>query len=301
MQKWSTFAHRTIRAAVLITFVIFIVQISRSDALIYYVAPRMALWVKSLAVGMYVLAMHQLYLAVRDIRSKEKTSSIACSCSAHSHDQWKPSVIIMYTVLIIPLILAFSFPNAVLGSQMAAKKGLNLTPSGILVNNNYGDAGPNLVPNDKLQLVTGPTFPFNEYTKPYAKRAADMYNQPLVLINDDFYIESLTSLDLYQDQFIGKKVQISGYVYRLDNMNKNQFALGRFSMRCCVADSVPLAILVETDNPEQWKNDMYVVALGTIEKRNLDGKDVVTIVAKTIDTQKEPTSPYVYQNAYFGS
>lgn len=301
MQKWSTFAHRTIRAAVLLAFVIFIVQISRSDALIYYVAPSMDLWVKSLAVGMYVLAMHQLYLAVRDIRTKNKTAATTCSCSAHGHDQWKPGVIMMYAVLIIPLVLAFSFPNAVLGSQMAAKKGLNFTPSGILVNNNYGDASPNLVPNDKLQVDTGQTFPFNEYTKPYAKRAVDMYKEPLIVIKDDFYIESLTSLDLYQDQFVGKKVQISGYVYRLDNMSKNQFALGRFSMRCCVADSVPLAILVEADSPEQWKNDMYAVALGTIEKRQLDGKDVLVIVAKTVDTQDAPSSPYVYQNPYFGS
>ncbi|NQX67156.1 TIGR03943 family protein [Paenibacillus alba] len=299
MHIWSVFAHRTIRAAVLIAFVIFIVQISRSDALIYYVAPSMNLWVKSLAVGMYVLAMHQLYLAVRDVSSKKKAAAFACTCSSHSHHHWKPGIIMMYMALIVPLVLAFSFPNAVLGSQMAAKKGLNLTPSSILVNN--VDAIQNQAPNDALQLAAGQAFPFNAYTKPYAKQAAGMINQPLILINDDFYIESLTSMDLYQDQFIGKKVQIAGYVYRLDTMNKNQFALGRFSMRCCVADSVPLAILVETDSPEQWKNDMYAVALGTIEKRNIDGKDVLTIVAKTIDTQKEPSSPYVYQNAYFGS
>lgn len=186
---------------------------------------------------------------------------------------------------------------------MAAKKGLNFTPSGILVNNNYGDASPNLLPNDNLQLDTDLVFPFNEYTKPYAKRAVDMYKEePLIVINDDYYIESLTSLDLYQDQFVGKKVQISGYIYRMDSMNKNQFALGRFSMRCCVADSVPLAILVESDSsPEQWKTDTYAVALGTIEKRQFEGKDVLVIVAKTVDTQDAPTSPYVYQNPYFGS
>lgn len=70
-------------------------------------------------------------------------------------------------------------------------------------------------------------------------------------------------------------------------------------MRCCVADSVPLAILVETDTPEQWQNDMYVVALGTIEKRNFDGKSVLAIDAKSIDTRKVPTNPYVHGNPYF--
>lgn len=301
MTKGSAFAHRTIRAAVLLAFVIFIVQTCRSDALIYYVAPRMELWVKSLAVGMYVLAMHQLYLAVRDVRSKKKHAAINCTCSSHSHDHWNPSVMMMYGALIIPLILAYSFPNAVLGSQMALKKGLNLSPSGILVNSHSGDAGANIIPNNKLQLDTGPAFPFNEYTKPYAKWAMDMYNQPLIMINEDIYIESLMSLDLYQEQFVGKQVQISGFVYRLDNMNKNQFAIGRFAMRCCVADSVPLAIMVETDTPERWSNDMYVVALGTIAKRNIDGKDVVSIVAKTIETQKAPPNPYVYGNSYFGN
>ncbi|NEW04633.1 DUF1980 domain-containing protein [Paenibacillus sp. SYP-B3998] len=148
MKISSAFAHRTIRAAVLIAFVFFIVWISQSDALSYYVAPRMELWVKGLAVGLYVLAMHQLYLAVRDVLSKKKTAAITCACSSHSHDQWKPSVIIMYGALIVPLVLAFLFPDAVLGSQMAAKKGLNLTPSGILLNSNSGDAAPNLIPNN---------------------------------------------------------------------------------------------------------------------------------------------------------
>ncbi|MFE5318594.1 TIGR03943 family putative permease subunit [Paenibacillus sp. NPDC056579] len=290
MKIGSVFAHRLVRALILLAFVLFIVQLGRSDALIYYVAPRMDLWVKGLALGMYMLAMHQLYLAVRDVSRKK--ASVSCSCSSHSHDQWKPGVVVMYGALIIPLVLAFSMPDAVLGSQMATKKGLNLTPSSILVNadNVTGDTG-----------TSGTMFPSNDYTKPYAKQAADMYSQPLIMINDDIYIESLTSMDLYQEQFLGKKVQIAGYVYRLDSMKENQFAVGRFAMRCCVADSVPMAIMVEADNPKQWNNDMFVVVLGTIEQRNIDGKSVLTIAAKSIETQQVPTSPYVYGNPYFGS
>ncbi|NOU69380.1 TIGR03943 family protein [Paenibacillus sp. LMG 31461] len=301
MTRWSTFSHRLIRAIVLLAFVFFIVHAFRSDTLVYYVAPRMELWVKCLAVGMYVLAMHQLYLAVNDVISKRRITAMECSCSSHSHHQWKPSIVVAYGALLIPLVLAFTFPTAVLGSQMAEKKGLNLSPSSSLILSKGGDVGTPAVTNLTMQDETDPVFQSNDYTLPYAKLASNMYKEPVITISEDLYIESLTSLDLYQNEFIGKKVQIQGYVYRLDIMNDKQFALGRFAMRCCVADSVPMAILVEADNPEQWKNDRFAVVLGTLEQRKIDGKNVLTIVAKSMETQNSPTSPYVYGNPYFGN
>lgn len=296
-----TFAHRPIRATVLLAFVWFIVRNGRTNGLHYYVAPRMEAWVYFLAAGMFALALHQLYLIIRDAVSGKRAHAIDCNCDAHSHDAWKPRVILMYGALIVPLILAFSFPHAVLGSRMAAQKGLNLSPAGTLFKNVPDVAKMASTADQTYRPDKGPAFSYNDYTKAYAMRASDLYNQPLIEINDDFYIESLTSLDMYQDQFIGKKVQISGYVYRLDEMSDRQFALGRFAMRCCVGDSIPLGILVETDDSKQWENDTYVVALGTIEHSSLDGKNVLSIDAKTIQSMPKPQDPYVYGNPYFGA
>jgi len=196
--------------------------------------------------------------------------------------------------LVIPLVLTFIFPNQALGSQMAAQKGLNLTPSSILVDSN----GKSVVTFEE-----NVDFPSNESTRPYAKLAAEMVTKPVISIPEDFYIESLTSLDLYKDRFVGKKVEVKGYVYRVEGMAENQFAIGRFSMRCCVADTVPMAILAEVDHAKAWKDDMYVVALGEIQLRPFEGKSVPTIVIKSIeeDAGALPANPYVHQNPYFGT
>ncbi|GLX66459.1 TIGR03943 family putative permease subunit [Paenibacillus glycanilyticus] len=288
--KGSTLAHRLIRSAVMFGFVWFIIQKESAQGLNYYVAPRMVPWVLFLAGGLSALALHQLYLAIRHL-AHAKQAEAACHCASHGHDRWNTRAFVMYAALITPLLLAYSFPDAILGSQMAAQKGLNLTPSDVLkVSASPGNSS-----------TSSPAFAFNDYTKPYADRAADMYKQSLITINDDLYIESLTSLDLYQDQFVGKKVQLSGYVYRLDSMNDSQFALGRFAMRCCVADSIPMGILVESDSSLEWKDDAYVVALGTIKKRQINGRSVLAIEAKTIQTQPSPQEPYVYGNPYFGA
>lgn len=127
-----------------------------------------------------------------------------------------------------------------------------------------------------------------------------MYKEPLIVIKDDFYIESLTSLDLYQDQFVGKRYRLAAMFTDLITWAKS-VCLGKIlhevlCRRLCTAGDPGGSRL-----PWTMENDMYAVALGTIEKRQLDGKDVLVIVAKTVDTQDAPSSPYVYQNPYFGS
>ncbi|MWV43744.1 TIGR03943 family protein [Paenibacillus sp. HJL G12] len=293
MKNWSEFAHRIIRALILSAFALFIMHAQRTDALVYFIAPRMMVWVNFLVIGMCVLAVHQWYLAVKNVLPGRKQEQASCACASHHHHHSK-SALIAYGALAVPVMLTLIFPNQVLGSQMAAQKGLNLTPSSILLNT----AGKGIEPQSGMNAE----FPSNESTRPYANLAAEMIHKPVIPIPEDMYIESLTSLDLYRDRFAGKKVELKGYVYRMKGMAENQFAIGRFSMRCCVADTVPLAMMAELGDAKEWKDDMYVDAVGEIELRSFGGKSVPTIVIKSITEVADelPDNPYVYQNPYFG-
>ena len=46
-------------------------------------------------------------------------------------------------------------------------------------------------------------------------------------------MELLTAVDLYMDNFAGKKMVISGFIYREDDMAPNQFVVSRLAMQCC--------------------------------------------------------------------
>lgn len=294
-------SHRIIRTLILIAFVWFIVQNHQASGMSYYIAPRLQPWVDFLAVGMLVLALHQMYLMIRDRTVIQTAHPASCQCGTHQHDHWKPSAVIMYSAIVLPLVLAFSFPHTVMGSKMAAQKGVNLSPADVLMKTTLRFVDPKLPKDESLQASKGTAFAFNTYTKPYAEQASKLYKDPLIVIDDAWYIESLTSMDMYQDQFVGKKVQISGFVYRLGDMGANEFALGKFAIRCCVGDSLPLGIMVETKGSKPWKEDSYVTVLGTIEKQQVNSKAVLVIKARTIVAQPAPENPYVYGNPYFSA
>jgi uncharacterized membrane protein YcgQ (UPF0703/DUF1980 family) len=49
-----------------------------------------------------------------------------------------------------------------------------------------------------------------------------------IVVKPEIYLEVLSSIDLFKEPFIGKKIEISGFVYRENDLKENQFVVGRF-------------------------------------------------------------------------
>lgn len=84
--------HQILRAFILGGFAAYIVYLVRNDALVYYIAPRMQLYVKLSAMALYVIAAYQLYSGVRALSGQQDRS---CGCE---HDKTLPSSPVKTTV-----------------------------------------------------------------------------------------------------------------------------------------------------------------------------------------------------------
>lgn len=128
-----------------------------------------------------------------------------------------------------------------------------------------------------------------------------LYKKDMIEVNDHIFMEVLTTLDLFKNNFVGKKMELSGFVYRPDDFKDNQIVVGRFAMQCCSADASPYGILVEFDHAKNYKNDTWVKITGTIGTTAYHENEILKVKATKVEKIKPPETPYIYPNYDFMS
>jgi putative membrane protein len=238
-------------------------------------------------------------------------------------------------MFILPLVLGFILPDTAMGSDLAAKRGVNLNSSRILGNNsstklaslpvqtpkpsslppvNKGSETSTLPESTPVATILPETaettanpsdeklkemFKADHYDEQFAQLGMKLYKKDLIQVKVDGYIEILSSIDLFQDNFIGKKIEISGFVYHEDDMKPNQFVVARFSISCCSADASPFGVMIESSNANLFPKDTWVKVTGIIGKTTYAENDIMKIDASKIEKIPAAKDPYVYPNYDF--
>ncbi len=145
-------------------------------------------------------------------------------------------------------------------------------------------------------------FPYDRYTLIYAKHAAKLVQEKEIGIPEKLFIETITTLDLYKEQFQGKTLTLRGFVHRGEGMGRNRFAVVRFALECCAADAFPYGIMIEVPDAARFTDDSWIEVTGTLSKLKLDeGTEVMKLEVKDggIRLIDAPQDPYVYMNTDF--
>ncbi|WP_123043858.1 TIGR03943 family putative permease subunit [Cohnella candidum] len=274
--------HHAIRGLILGGFAFYIIRLVRTDSLTLYIAPKMALYVKLSALGLYVVAAVQLFQAYRFWMGQREAAE--CDCGhPPSGPLWKN--VAVYALFAAPLLVGFFTPDTTIGSAMASKKGMNLSAASS-VKPKSGDA----------------LFPSDEYSEAYADYAKRIYKQPAIEVTEKSYLEILTTLDLYLDQFVGKKLTISGFVYRDDTIPAGSFVLGRFAVQCCTADAMPYGVMV-SGGPDlrEYPNDTWLRVTGTLVKADYYGSEIMGLKLEKAEKIEPAAEPYVSPDSDFGA
>ncbi|WP_246096523.1 TIGR03943 family putative permease subunit [Paenibacillus sinopodophylli] len=305
-------SHHLIRAAILTGFAMFIVYLDRSGEMVLYIAPRMELYVKLSALGLYAAAIYQIYAALQKRMGKQ---ALACDCE---HEP-SPSIlknVLIYGLFVFPLVLGFLVPTGTLGSALASKKGMSLSGSaGIERKESIALPAPEPKSDeDSANSASPPSndggkdtessidalFPYDEYTETHAAYGKKLYEQPLISVPEIQFIETLTTLDLYREAFIGKEIEITGFVYREEDMGKERLAVSRFAMNCCSADALPYGLMINWPKALDYVDDEWVTVKGTLTTSTYMDNEIITLDAIKIERVKAPESPYVYPDLNFG-
>lgn len=352
--------HYWIRAVILTGFSFYVVYLTGQDSLNYYIAPRMEMYVKLAALGMYAVAAFQ---AIRGWKEWHLAGAAAIACDCEHHlPKTRVGSIVTYGFFLVPLLLGFFTPDTLLGSTYAAQKGMNFNgttysqlqtipqdrleeqaASSIDTSITYREPGADsfssapanysipdanssesAVPGQGLNEVNNSQsavqgsdhegnskknhtedslaemFPYDMFTEINAKHAMELYQQEVIEIPEDLFMETLTSLDLYKDNFIGKNMKLSGFIYRAPEMNDEQFAVGRIAMACCAADSMPFGVLAEYPRAAKYEDDTWVEVSGKMDVAEFNGYEIILLKVISVERIDEPESPYVYPNYEFG-
>lgn len=315
--------HYFFRGLLLSEFTFYIVHLVKSDRLQYYIAPRMMIYIKLSALALFVLAVYFIYEALQhwfEWREVEED----CECGHEpSSSRWRN--IILYGLFAAPLLFGFALPDKIMGSDIVSVKGINLNGTAdsikkLSVPSPSAESPPAVASNsstttntqqasDKEVSPTTPKeqpnaeqsesaklkklFPYDEYTEDFSRLGIQMYKSDLIHVRSEGFIEVSTMLSMYMDNFVGKKIDISGFVYREPDMKPEQFVVSRLAMSCCSADAAPYGILVKSSQLN-LKKDTWIHLTGVIGKTDYDGNTILEITAKQITVIKAPKDPYVY-------
>ncbi|MDP5273388.1 TIGR03943 family putative permease subunit [Chengkuizengella axinellae] len=331
--------HHIVKAFIFFGFFAYILVLDKKGDLQLYIAPRMELYVKLAALGLFIVALYHCYHFL--IR---KQAEVHCDCG---HNHASPSSfksLIIYAIFFMPILLGFLTPDTILGSQMAEQKGVNFSsasslktvepssesqivePEDVLSevertedmlngveiiidtsNSNSETEAQELSENQSSEIVTelpeedlDTLFASETFTEIYANYGKEIYTHDIIRVQEDIYLETLTTLDLFLDAFIGKQIEISGFIFRADGMKENEFAVGRFAVQCCSADASPYGVFLEYEDAKSWVDDEWVTIMGTIDRTTFNDFDIIKVNIKEIKRIEAPAEPYVYTNYDFG-
>jgi putative membrane protein len=92
--------------------------------------------------------------------------------------------------------------------------------------------------------------------------------------------------------FNGQEADVIGFVYRDDTMPENQFLVARFTISCCVADSMAVGLPVAWD--ETIPQDTWVRVMGRFELGNFRGEEKPILIPTSVEVVEQPEHPYLY-------
>jgi putative membrane protein len=118
--------------------------------------------------------------------------------------------------------------------------------------------------------------------------------------NDISYIETknytnvLKSVHENLDNYIGKKICFSGYVYKLNDFKSNEFVLARDMIISSDMQTLIVGFLCDSQEASNFENNCWVKITGEITKGDYHG-DIPIIKVSKIDKIEKPTEDiYVY-------
>lgn len=107
------------------------------------------------------------------------------------------------------------------------------------------------------------------------------------------YTNVLKTVHSDLDTYVGKKIQFTGFVYRLHDFSNKQFVLGRQMIVSSDMQAVVVGFLCHLNGADKYKDGCWVEIEGTITKGEYHGAIPVVEIEK-IKEVKTPSDEYVY-------
>jgi len=300
--------HFLLRGIILLGFSLLMFKLIVTGNITKFIAPKMLPFIYFCLVTFFVLAIIQLW------RSQSSSNSEpTCDCEGHELPKTRGRAIFIYSLFIFPILSGFVFKDAVLDSSVVAKRGFkseilaassnkavevqddeNLAeryledPEAVLKELEE-EAKKNTSTNEESESIQGIFAKHDEKVK------KELLEQDVLKVTEDNFITATRIIDQYSDEFVGKKIEYSGFVYREADFSEDQFVIARFGISCCTADASVYGTIASYENAKKFSNDEWVKVTGTLSTTIYHDFQIPLIQVEKVEKIEQPEDPYVYE------
>ena len=118
---------------------------------------------------------------------------------------------------------------------------------------------------------------------------------PLVCLHQEFlkYLPKIIQIHENIDNYVGIKINFTGYVYRVLDLTDNQFVLARDMIISSDFQTVIVGFLCEFEKAKDYKDNTWVEVTGEITKGDYHG-DMPIIKVTNMKQVDKPNEEFVY-------
>jgi len=121
----------------------------------------------------------------------------------------------------------------------------------------------------------------------------DISNHDVITISSENYTNVLKAVHDNLDDYIGKKICFSGYVYRVSDFSDEQFVLARDMIISSDLRTLVVGFLCEAKQAKAFEDNSWVQITGKITK-GIYHEEIPVIEILEIKKVDKPDDPYVY-------
>ncbi|TCN24990.1 TIGR03943 family putative permease subunit [Mesobacillus foraminis] len=306
-------SQQATRALILISFSIFLFNLHYTGEINKFINPKYDHLSQSAAIIFLLLFLIQItrVWSSAPVHTYSDCKKSQCCSLGHTHEHgdtpFTTKKLISCAMIVFPLLTGFLLPAKVLDASIANKKGAMITLSGSgnpdsengedsrLHNKhiNKGTAtGEQNVEEPGDDLTTGSE---NEMrSEEYDKLMMALENSEVIKLNDRIYSSFFEEISTDVNKYKGRKIELTGFVYKEEGFNGNQLVISRFLITHCVADAGIIGFLSEFRDASRLKKDSWINAEGIIGVTTYKGALLPYIKVTNWQEIAEPKKPYLY-------
>ncbi|SEP10263.1 TIGR03943 family putative permease subunit [Propionispora vibrioides] len=171
-----------------------------------------------------------------------------------------------YLPFCIILLLAVLLPDQMLNASLVASKGLNSQTTVLAT------------------AVASQPRPLKE-----ALQQAET-----IVVDSNNYTEVMSEINDFPQDYIGKKLTMTGFVFRSPGLGDRQLSLVRYVMVCCAADALPYGVMCETADAKKYPDGTWLSGTGVIAMGRYKDQDTPVIQLTSVEKVAAPEKPYVF-------
>jgi putative membrane protein len=128
----------------------------------------------------------------------------------------------------------------------------------------------------------------------YKETIDELLKQDTISMKEEKFASYADAITLYPDLFKGKSIQLKGFVYKEEGMNKDELVVGRFIITHCIADAGLIGFMVKMDEAPGLESDTWIEIEGVLDMTKYGDFDMPVIKVSSWNTVSAPDDPYVY-------